>query len=101
MKVHAVTRFKLKRPTSLVGIAFLSYLGSFQIGLDAMDYLFNLNDMVRAKDRPFTRLDLVYRCTTATAIQSFEWCHSKTFLIIVVVRELSQWQTLVPFVRVV
>jgi hypothetical protein len=51
--------------------------------------------------RPFTRLDSVYRCTAATAIQSFEGCHSKTFLITVVVRELSQWQTLVPFVRVV
>jgi hypothetical protein len=56
-----------------------------------MDYLFNLNDNVRAKDRPFTRLDPVYRCTAATAIQSFKGCHSKTFLITVVVRELSQW----------
>jgi hypothetical protein len=86
---------------SLVGIAFLSCLGSFQIGLDAMDYLFSLNDKVRAKDRPFPRLDLVHRSTTATAIQSFKGCHSKTFLITVVVRELSQWQTLVLFVRVV
>jgi hypothetical protein len=34
-------------------------------------------------------------------IQSFKGCHSKSFLIIVVVRELSQWQTLVPFVWVV
>jgi hypothetical protein len=66
-----------------------------------MDYLFSLNDKVRAKDHPFTRLDPVHRGTTAKAIQSFEWCHSKTFLITVVVRELSQWQTLVPFVRVV
>jgi hypothetical protein len=64
-----------------------------------MEYLFSLNDKVRAKDRPFTRLDPVYRCTAATAIQSFEGCHSKTFLITVVERELSQWQTLVPFVR--
>jgi hypothetical protein len=86
---------------SLVGIAFLSCLGSFQIGLDAMDYLFSLNDKVRAKDRPFTMLDPVYRCTAATAIQSFKGCHSKTFLITVVVRELGQWQKLVPFVRVV
>jgi hypothetical protein len=56
-----------------------------------MDYLFSLNDKVRAKDHPFTRLDLVYMCTIATAMQSFEGCHSKTFLITVVVRELSQW----------
>jgi hypothetical protein len=62
-----------------------------------MDYLFILNDKVRAKDRPFTRLDLVHRDT----IQSFEGCHSETFLITVVLRELSQWQTLVPFVWVV
>jgi hypothetical protein len=66
-----------------------------------MDYLFSLNDKVRAKVHPFTRLDPVYRCTAATAIQSFEGCHSRTFLITVVVRELSQWQTLVLFVRVV
>jgi hypothetical protein len=88
-------------PASLVGIAFLSYLGSLQIGLDAVDYLFDLNDKVRAKDHPFTRLDLVYGCTTVTAIQSFKGCHSETLMIIVVVRELGQWQTLVPFVWVV
>jgi hypothetical protein len=89
--VHTVARFELKRPALLVGIAFLSCLGSFQIGLDVMDYLFSLNDNVKAKDRPFTRLDPVYRCTAATAIQSLEGRHSKTFLITVVVRELSPW----------
>jgi hypothetical protein len=76
-------------------------LGNFQIRLDAMNYLFSLNDKVRAKDHPFDRLDPVHRGTIATTIQSFKGCHSKTFLITVVVRELSQWQTLVPFVRVV
>jgi hypothetical protein len=63
--------------------------------------LFSLNDKVRAKDRPLTRLDPVHRCIAATAIQSFKGCHSKNFLITVVVRELRQWQTLVPLVRVV
>jgi hypothetical protein len=66
-----------------------------------MYYLFSLKEKVWAKDRPFTRLDPVYRCMAATAIQSFKRCHSKTFLITVVVGELSQWQTLVPIVRVV
>jgi hypothetical protein len=66
-----------------------------------MDYLFSLNDKVRAKDHPFTRLDPVHRCTTAMTIQSFKGCHSKTFLITIVVKELSQWQTLVLLVRVV
>jgi hypothetical protein len=66
-----------------------------------MDYPFSLNDKVRAKDCLFTRLDPVHRYTTVTAIQSFEGCHSKTFLITVVVRELGQWQTLIPFVWVV
>jgi hypothetical protein len=56
-----------------------------------MNYLFSHNDKVGAKDRPFTMLDPVYRCTTATAIQRFKGCHSKTFLITVVVRELNQW----------
>jgi hypothetical protein len=79
----------------------MSCLGNFQIGLDAMKYLFSLNDKVRAKDHPFTRLDPVHRGTTATTIQGFDGCHSRTFLITVVVRELSQRQTMVPFVWVV
>jgi hypothetical protein len=91
MKVHTVAHFELKRPALLVGITLLLCLGGFQIGLEVMDYLFSLNDKVRAKDHPFTSLNQVYRCTAATAIQSFEGCHSKTFLITVVVRELSQW----------
>jgi hypothetical protein len=73
-----VTFFELKRLVSLVSIAFLAIPSSFQIGMDAVDYLFGLDDKVRAKDSPFTRLNLVHRCTTATAIQSFKWCHSKT-----------------------
>jgi hypothetical protein len=76
---------------SLVGIVFLSCLGIFQIGLDAMDYLFSLNDKVKAKDCPFTWFDPVYMCMAATAIQSFKGCHSKTFLIAIVVREFTQW----------
>jgi hypothetical protein len=76
---------------SLVGIALLSSLGSFQVGLDAMDYLFGLGDKVRTKDRPFTGLDPVHRCTAMAAIQSFKGCHSMTFLITSVVREFSQW----------
>jgi hypothetical protein len=91
MKVHAVACFELKRPASLVSIALLSCFGSFQIGLDAMDYLFDLSDKVRTKDCPLAWLDLVHRCMTATAIQNFKGCHSKTFLIPIVVRELSQW----------
>jgi hypothetical protein len=87
--------------TQAVGIAFLSCLGSFQIGLDVMDYLFSLNDKVKAKDHPCTKLDPIYRCAAATAIQSFKGCHSETLLITVVVRELNQWQTLVPLARVV
>jgi hypothetical protein len=66
-----------------------------------MDYLFSLNDKVRAKDHSFTRLDPVHRCMAAMAIQSFKGCHSKTSLITVIVREFSKWQTLVTFVRVV
>jgi hypothetical protein len=55
-----------------------------------VDYLFSLNDEVRAKDCPFVRLNLVHSSMAVMAIQSFEVCHSKTLLITVVVRELSQ-----------
>jgi hypothetical protein len=86
---------------SLVGIAFLSSLVSLQVGLDVMNYLLGLSDKVRAKDHPITRLDPVQRCTTSSAIQRFGGCHSETLLIIVVVREHDEWQTLVPFVMIV
>jgi hypothetical protein len=101
MKVHVVACFELQWPASLAGIAFLSCLGCFQIGLDAMDNLLGLRDKIRAKDHPLARLDPVHMCMTMMAIQSFEGCHSETLLIAIVVRELSQRQTLVPFVRVV
>jgi hypothetical protein len=90
MKVHMVTSFKLKRPTSFVGIAFLSSPDSLQVGLDAMDHFLGLSDKVKSKDHSLTRLDPVQRRTTSAAIQSFEGCHSETLLITVVVRELSQ-----------
>jgi hypothetical protein len=96
-----VTCFELKRLASLVGIAFLAISGSFQIDMDTVDYLFSLNDKIRTKDRPLARLNLVHSCTIVTAIQSFERCHLETLLVTVVVRELSQCHTLVPFVRVV
>jgi hypothetical protein len=86
-KVNTVTSFKLKWLTSLVSMAFLSDLGSLQFRLDAVDYLLGLSDKVRAKDHPLTWLNPVHRCTT--------------LLIIVVVRELSQRPTLVPFVLIV
>jgi hypothetical protein len=80
-----VACFKLERLTSLVGIAFLSFFGSFWIGLDAVDYFFSLNDKVRTKDRPLARLDPVHRSMIVTTIQSFEMRHSKVLLITVVV----------------
>jgi hypothetical protein len=55
-----VTYFELKRSASLVGIAYLSCLGNSQVGLDAVDNLVGLYDKVKAKDRPFARLDPVH-----------------------------------------
>jgi hypothetical protein len=63
--------------------------------MDAVNVVLGFNNKVRAKDRPFARLNLVQRCLAATAIQGFEGCHSETVLITIVVRELSQRQTLV------
>jgi hypothetical protein len=87
--VQAVACFELKQSMSLVSIAFLSCLGSFQIELDAVENPLGLRDKVRAKYRSFTKLDLVPRCTATIAIQSFEGCHFETFLIVVVVRDLT------------
>jgi hypothetical protein len=85
MKVHVVVCFKIKWPTSLVGVTFLASSSSFQIGMDAVEYFFGLEDKVRTKDHPLARLDPVHRCTTTMAIQSFEGCHSETLLITIVV----------------
>jgi hypothetical protein len=64
-------------------------------------YLLSFIDKVRAKDHSLTRLNLAQRCTTSAAKQCFERCRSETLLVIVVVRELSQQQALVPFVLIV
>jgi hypothetical protein len=96
-----VASFELKRPTPLVGIAFLSGLGSIRVGLDAVDYFLSLSDKVRAKDCLFARLNLAQRCTTLAAVKCFERCHLEALLITVVVRELSQWKAFVPFVLIV
>jgi hypothetical protein len=80
-----VSYFELKRSVLLVGIAFLLCLSSFQVGLDAVDNLLGFCDKVRAKDRPFTRLDLVHRRTATTTTQSFEGYHFETLLIAIVV----------------
>jgi hypothetical protein len=66
-----------------------------------VDYFLVIGDKVKSKDRPVTRLDLVQRCMTSVAIQSFKGCHSETLLITVVVRELDQRKTLVTFVLIV
>jgi hypothetical protein len=101
MKIQVVACFKLKRLASLISIAFLAISGSFQIGMDVVDYLSGLSDKVRTKDHPLARLNPVHTCTAATTIQSFEGWHLETLLIPVVIRELSQWQTPVPLVRIV
>jgi hypothetical protein len=90
-KLHTVASFEFKWSVSLVGIAFLSRLGSFQIGLDAMDYLLGLSDKVGTKDRPLARLNLVQRCTTSMTIQIFKGCHFETLLTTTAVRDLRQW----------
>jgi hypothetical protein len=90
MKINVVACFELKQSVSLVGIAFLAISDNFQIGMDAVDYLFGLNDKVRIKYRPLARLDPVHRCTAATTIQIFERFHPETLLITIVIRELSQ-----------
>jgi hypothetical protein len=99
VKVHMVGNLKLMWLVALVGIAFLSSPGSLQVGLNVVDYLLGLSDKVRTKDHPLTRLNPVQRCMTSEAIQSFKGCHSETLLLTVVVRELSQLQTPIPFVR--
>jgi hypothetical protein len=66
-----------------------------------VDYFLSLSDKVRAKDYPLTRLNPVQRRTTLMAIQGFKGYHSETLLITVVVRELNQWKTLVPFILIV
>jgi hypothetical protein len=100
-KVHTIASFKLKRSVSFVGMAFLSSPGSLQVRLDAVDYFLHLDDKVKAKDHPLARLDPVKGCMASTAKQSFKGCHYETHLITVIVRELSQLQTLVPFVLIV
>jgi hypothetical protein len=64
------------------------------------DFL-SLHDKIGAKGHPLTRFNLVQRCTTSVTVESFKRCLLEPLLITVVLRELSQWQTLVPTVPIV
>jgi hypothetical protein len=86
---------------SLVGIELLAGLGSLQIGLNTMNDFLSPRDKIGAKGHPLARFDLVQRCMASATVESFKRCHLETFLIAVIVRELRQWQALVPTVLIV
>jgi hypothetical protein len=88
---------------SLVAIVLLVGLGlsGLQIGMNTMNNFLGLHHKIGAKGHPLARFNPVQRGTTSVVIESFERCHLETRLITVVVRELSQWQTLVPSIMVV
>jgi hypothetical protein len=87
--------------TPLVGIVLLARLGSLQDGLNTMNDFLGHRGKIRAKGHPLSRFNPVQRCTTSAIVESFGRCHLETFLIVVVVIELSQWQTLLPLVLIV
>jgi hypothetical protein len=66
-----------------------------------MNDFLGLRDQIRAKGHPLAKFNPVQRCTASATIESFERGHLESFLIAVVVRELSQWKTLVPTVLIV
>jgi hypothetical protein len=101
MKIHMVSNYKSQGTTSLIGIVLLVGLGSLQIRLNTMNDFLGLRDKIRANGHPLARFHPVQRCTTSVTVESFERCHLETFLIVVVVKELSQWQALVPAIMVV
>jgi hypothetical protein len=101
MKIHVVSNNKGQRMTSLVGIVLLVGLDSLQIRLNAMNDFLGLHDKIGAKGHPLARFDPIQRCTALVTVESFKKCHLETFLIVVIVRELRQWQTLVPTVPIV
>jgi hypothetical protein len=66
-----------------------------------MNDFLSLHDKIWAKGHPLARFNPVQRCTTSAVVENFKRCHLETILITVIVRELSQWQTLVRTVLVV
>jgi hypothetical protein len=100
-KIHVVSNCKSQGMTSLVGIVLLAGLGSYQIRLNTMNDFLGPRDKIGAKGHPLTRFDPVQRCMASAAIESFERCHLEILLIAVVVRELTQWQALVPTIPIV
>jgi hypothetical protein len=66
-----------------------------------MNDFLGLRDKIGVKGHPLARFNPVQRCTTSATIESFERLHLETFLIIVVVRELIQRQTLAPTIPIV
>jgi hypothetical protein len=100
MKIHMVSNCESQGKMPLVGIVLLVGPRSLQIGLDTMIDFLSFHDKIRDKGHPLARFNPVDMCMPSTAIENFKRCHLETLLITVVVREFSQWQTLVPTVLI-
>jgi hypothetical protein len=78
-----ISNLKLKQPTSLVCITFLTH------------YLCSLGDEIRAKYHFLSRFDPIERGSIATSVECVKWCHPNVVLVTIVVGKLSQGQTFV------
>ena len=95
-----VTNFKNQRPAPLICITLLAGLSGFPICLYNTNLVLSLANHIGPKEIPFTGFRLVQWSPTPPSIQGFKGCHFDTFLIAVVVREFSEWQTLIPFLTI-
>jgi hypothetical protein len=66
---------------------------------DNPNLLSGFKNKVRPEVTTVSYFHLVERGPTFLAIKGLEWCHPNAFLITIIVRKLSQFQTLVPLLR--
>src|SRR6185312_14052551 len=92
-----ITNFKYQRPASLICITLLAGLSGFQICLYKTNLVLSLANHIGPKEIPFTGFRPVQWSPRPPSILDFKGCHFDTFLIAVVVREFSEWQTPIPF----
>jgi hypothetical protein len=80
-----------------VSVALLARLSSLQAISDELDLFFRFSKYIRPEHLTFSSLGPIERGATLAPIECFKRCHLEAGLVAVIIRELGERQTILPF----
>jgi hypothetical protein len=80
-----------------VSVALLARLSSLQVISDELDLFFRFSKYIRPEHLTFSSLGPIERGATLAPIECFKRCHLEAGLVAVIIRELGERQTILPF----